>query len=363
MCDTIGKPHRTALQLHMAAKEKAAAREVLPTDTPEQFKAAVSKVTALLRRGEVVALPTETVYGLAANALNSVAVARIFELKGRPANNPIIVHVSSVEMARECVSDWPPLASKLAGAFWPGPLTLVLPRASNIPDAITAGGPTVGLRWPSHPLIQAVIRECGFPLAAPSANLSNQISPTTAEHVRRSLDVKLIVDGGPSHVGIESTVLDLTVDPPAILRPGIIHAESILAVTGHLAGRMPAPGSAGVSPASQPKSPGMLLKHYAPKAKLRIANWDDDSDLHSQIQRLQVPPERVHIIAHSKIPMRAGALRVTIIPHDAEAYARALYAELHRCDEEHAEMILVEDVPETPEWHAIRDRLQRASSE
>src|SRR5204863_6378450 len=149
---------------------------------------------------------------------------------------PIIVHVSNVNKAKRCVSAWPPLADALAKAFWPGPLTLVLPRSREIPDIVTAAGPTVGIRWPSHPFIQAVIRECDFPLAAPSANLSNQLSPTKAEHVRKSLGDKipLIVDGGPSQVGIESTVLDLSVCPPRLLRPGIIHEAALLAVTGEL---------------------------------------------------------------------------------------------------------------------------------
>src|SRR5262249_20873479 len=155
------------------------------------------RAVELLQAGEVVALPTETVYGLAANAFNATAVSRIFEIKGRPSNNPIIVHVASVEMAHRCVAGWPPLAEKLAGAFWPGPLTLVLPRAKEISDAVTAGGGTVGVRWPSHPFIQEVIRACDFPLAAPSANLSNQVSPINAEHVARQLDgrIPLIVDG------------------------------------------------------------------------------------------------------------------------------------------------------------------------
>ena len=160
--------------------------EVLPTHTPELFRAAVQRAAELLRAGEVVALPTETVYGLAANALDARAVERIFQVKGRPAHNPIIVHVASIEMAKRCVANWPALAGRLAKAFWPGPLTLVLPRAKEIPGIVTAGGPTVGVRWPSHPFIQAVIRECGFPLAAPSANPSNRVSPTTAEHVRKS---------------------------------------------------------------------------------------------------------------------------------------------------------------------------------
>ena len=210
--------------------------EVLSTHTPELFEKAVRQAVELLRAGEVIALPTETVYGLAANALDEKAVSKIFKIKGRPANNPIIAHVASVEMAKRCVAQWPTTADKLAKSFWPGPLTLVLPRANEIPDVVTAGGVTVGIRWPSHPFIQAVIRECGFPLAAPSANLSGCVSPTNAGHVHKQLGGKipLIVDGGQSQVGIESTVLDLTVLPPQILRLGAIHAESLAAVVGNI---------------------------------------------------------------------------------------------------------------------------------
>src|SRR5437879_5433753 len=190
--------------------------EILPTHTPALFQEAVKRVAQSLRAGEVVALPTETVYGLTANALDPKAVARIFEIKNRPTHNPIIVHVASLDLAKRCVSAWPENATKLAAAFWPGPLTLVLPRAPEVPDIVTAGGGTVGVRWPSHPFIQAVIRECGLPLAAPSANPASLVSPTNAEHVRRYLGyrIPLIVDGGQSQIGIESTVLDLSVWPP-----------------------------------------------------------------------------------------------------------------------------------------------------
>jgi L-threonylcarbamoyladenylate synthase len=304
------------------------------------------RAAELLRRGEVVALPTETVYGLAANALNPQAVARIYEIKGRPAFNPIIVHVSGIEMAKTCLREWPPIAQKLADAFWPGPLTLVLPRSEQIPDIVAAGGSTVGVRWPRHPLMLEVIRLCGFPLAAPSANRSGELSPTTAEHVRKSFgsSVPVIVDGGPSNVGIESTVLDLSVRPPRVLRPGMIHAESLLAVTGEL--------SSTDSEHVPPKSPGLLLRHYSPKARLVVREWQNESEMESQA------PD-VHIIAHSKIPRQGN---VSVVPHDPEAYARALYAELHRCDEAGARLIIVEAVPSTPEWLPIRDRLKRAAS-
>jgi L-threonylcarbamoyladenylate synthase len=331
--------------------------EILSTHTPALFTAAVKRAAELLRAGEVVALPTETVYGLAANALDANAVQRIYDVKGRPANNPIIVHVASVAMANACVTKWPGVADKLAAAFWPGPLTLVLPRAAQIPEIVTAGGATVGVRWPSHPFIQAVISECNFPLAAPSANLSNRVSPTNAAHVRRQLGdrIRLIVDGGQSQVGIESTVVDLVKSPPRLLRPGMIHEEALMAVTGEL--------TVGFGDSEEVlRSPGLLEKHYAPKAKLAVLAWKDDADLRRQLGTRNPGPGTCHVIAHTHIPSGAGFARVSVIPHDAEAFARALYAELHRCDEEGAAWIVVEAPPDGAEWRAIADRLKRAAA-
>ena len=282
-------------------KKQAVIAEVLPTHTPELFRAAVRRAAELLRAGEAVALPTETVYGLAANALDAQAVERIFQIKGRPAHNPIIVHVASMDMAKRCVANWPALAGRLAKAFWPGPLTLVLPRAKEIPGVVTAGGPTVGVRWPSHPFIQAVIHECGFPLAAPSANPANRVSPTNAEHVRRSLGhkIRLIVDGGQAQVGIESTVLDISSAPPRLLRPGMIHEQALLAVTGELA----------VGPSESPevlKSPGLLRKHYSPRAKLVVWSWRDEAELEVRSAKCGVRSSEVHVVAHTRIPSRRG---------------------------------------------------------
>jgi L-threonylcarbamoyladenylate synthase len=239
--------------------------EILSTHTPELFQKAVQRAVELLRAGEVVALPTETVYGLAANALDEKAVAKIFQIKGRPSHNPIIVHVASNKMAKRCAKNFPAIAEKLSKSFWPGPLTIVLPRAKEIPEIVTAGGKPVGIRWPSHPFIQAVIRECDFPLAAPSANLSNSISPTNVEHVRKNLGGKipLIVDGGQSQVGIESTVLDLTVSPPRILRPGMIHAESLAAVCG----QVQSPKSKVQNPKSKVQNPKSKIQN--PKSKIQ----------------------------------------------------------------------------------------------
>jgi L-threonylcarbamoyladenylate synthase len=334
--------------------------EILPTDSPDLFKIAVRQAVELLRSGQVVALPTETVYGLAANALDARAVSEIYAIKGRPALNPIIVHVASLEMARRCAADFPEAATKLATAFWPGPLTLVLSRAKAIPDIVTAGGPTVGVRWPSHPFIQAVIRECGFPLAAPSANPSNTVSPTSADHVRRQLgeQLPLIVDGGSCQVGIESTVLDLTVSPPAILRPGMIQEPTLRAVIGEVRSE-----KCEVRANKAARSPGQLRKHYSPRAKLIILEWKNDGELRQQLKTENSKLKTVFVIAHSHIPSTEGFGSVSVIPHDPEAFARAIYAELHRCDEEGAELIVVETPSDTVEWQPILDRLMRAAAD
>lgn len=335
---------------------------ILPSHTPELFAAAVAQAVALLRAGEVVALPTETVYGLAANALDPAAVHRIFEVKGRPADNPVIVHVAGMDLARRCAATWPRVADRLARAFWPGPLTLVVERASELPDAVTAGGSTVGLRWPSHPFIQAVIRQAGFPLAAPSANRSTELSPTNAEHVNRSLGdaIPLIVDGGQAQVGIESTVLDVTTLPPRVLRPGMISEEAIRAVLG-TANEVAAP-SAGQSAPGIRRSPGLMARHYAPRTRLTVLAWTSTDELEQQLAARGWHPRRCGIVAHTVIPGGESFGDVSVIPHDPEAFARALYAELHRCDALNLEGIVVEAVPADPAWRAVADRLRRAST-
>jgi L-threonylcarbamoyladenylate synthase len=335
--------------------------QLLPTHTPQLFKVAVVRAVELLAQGDLVALPTETVYGLAANALDAKAVAKIYEVKGRPPQNPIIVHVCDVEMAKKCVSTWPDSAKALARAFWPGPLTLVLNKAKNIPDNVTASGETVGIRWPSHPFIQAVIRDSGLPLAAPSANPSNGISPTNASHVLKGLGGKvlLVVDGGQSQVGIESTVVDLTGIKAKILRPGIIHLTALQAAMPELEWEVTAIHQL---PSGKPlRSPGQMLRHYSPKAKLEMREWKDSAELELQLAKTGVPFGKIHLITHTQIPSSGDYASISVIPHDAEAFARAIYAELHTCDESGAELIVVEKLPDENEWHAIADRLTRAS--
>lgn len=330
--------------------------EVLLTETPADFAKAARRAAELLRAGEVVVLPTETVYGLAANALDERAVRRIFEIKGRPAHNPIIVHVASWQLAQECASKWPATAKELAASFWPGPLTMVVPKARGIPSIVSAGGETVGIRWPSHPLMQEVIKLCGFPLAAPSANLSNQISPTTADHVFKQLGgkVPLIVDAGAANVGIESTVIDLTQNPPVVLRPGMISQSSLEAALGTPLGEH--------APESKLKSPGMLPRHYSPHSRMILARWNTNEELNQILAKSGVTAASTAVISHSQIPADPNFLLVSVVPHDPPAYARAVYAELHRCDEMNPRLIVCEEVPETPEWEGIRDRLHRASA-
>jgi L-threonylcarbamoyladenylate synthase len=285
-------------------------------------------------------------------------------------------------MARRCVRDWPAVADRLARAFWPGPLTLVLPKAEAIPHIVTAGGNTVGVRWPSHPFIQAVIRTCGFPLAAPSANRSTQVSPTNARHVLKDLAgrIPLVVDGGACQVGIESAVLDLTVNPPRVLRPGMIHEESLQAALGKRGTRNAERGTEDqfekrgarsvergvenhtVGRTGELRSPGRLPRHYSPRAKLVLLRWANDAELRARLAELGSSLRPIHIVAHTRIPSGERFEHVSVIPHDPEAFARALYAELHRCDEAGARLIVVEALPNTPEWRAISDRLRRAAA-
>ncbi|MDX1951305.1 MAG: L-threonylcarbamoyladenylate synthase [Verrucomicrobiota bacterium] len=331
--------------------------EIFRIEFPDDLRHAVFKAAELLRRGELVAVPTETVYGLAANAWDEEAVLRIFAAKERPASNPLIVHVASREMALQCVSNWPEDAELLARQFWPGPLTIVLPKSSRIPDAVTAGGNTVGIRWPSHPFMQALIQECGFPLAAPSANSSNELSPTQAEHVIKSLGerIPLVIDAGPSAVGIESTVIEVTASGFHLLRPGSITSKAIEKTLGK---EQRDSKKISNGPA---KSPGQLARHYSPQACLVLRTWKNETELTRIIDESGVNPRLIHLVCHEKVPHSNSLGRIALIPADAEAYARALYSELHRCDETGAKLIIVEDLPATPEWEGVRDRLTRAA--
>jgi L-threonylcarbamoyladenylate synthase len=294
----------------------------------------VAEAAALLRAGKLVGFPTETVYGLGANAFDAAAIARIFAVKGRPRGSPLIVHVDSIEMARGLALDWPDGAERLGRKYWPGPLTLVLRKQPSIPDVVTAGLPTVGLRMPAHPLALALIHAAGVPIAAPSANLFTELSPTTAEHVRQSLGdaVDYVLDGGPASVGIESTVLSLVEAQPVLLRPGVIPITEIELLIG--------PVDRVEADTGPHASPGMHPRHYRPRTPLVL--WS----------------------AGDPIPTGRGAwLRLgREMPAEARAYAALLYDALHRLDAEGLEWIGVERPPATPDWAGVLDRLTRAAT-
>lgn len=354
--------------IHSFIDSNQAVTRILPTHTPRLFADALALAREALFRGEVVAMPTETVYGLAAHALDSEAMSKVFRIKGRPAENPIIVHVESVDRARSLARSWPEAADRLAAAFWPGPLTLVVRHNGRVPDIVTARGATVGIRLPAHPFMREIIRACGFPLGAPSANLSNRVSPTTAGHVLKQLEgrIEWIIDGGPCQVGIESTVVDLSGTNPRILRPGMISLEAIRGALGpghRVAGREPvAEGGCGGGSEGGLRSPGMMEKHYAPKGRLVVREWETELDLVEQVRDLGHACAETCVVAHTQVPLEAEFLGVSIIPNDAEAFGRALYGQLHRCDEEGASLIVIEKPPAAVEWDAIRDRLHRAAA-
>jgi L-threonylcarbamoyladenylate synthase len=278
----------------------------------------------------LVAFPTETVYGLGANALDPAAIEKIYVAKGRPPSSPLIVHVSSLEMAKELVREWPERAEQLARIFWPGPLTLVLPKKPHVPDRLTAGLDTVGIRMPAHPIAQALIREAGLPIAAPSANLFGGLSPTTAQHVRDGLgnSVSMVLDGGPSKVGIESTVLSLAGADAVLLRLGMVTQHEIEAVIGPV--RVLKQATEGAH-----SSPGLHARHYSPKTPLIL------------VERGQTPPSGRGIYIQ--------------MPAEPREYAAVLYERLHQADAQGWDWIAIEHPPRTEEWSAICDRLERAS--
>jgi L-threonylcarbamoyladenylate synthase len=317
---------------------------------PQQIRRAGTR----LRQGDLVAFPTETVYGLGANALDPLAVRRIFQAKGRPGTNPLIVHLADAQQVKAVVSEWPASAARLAKQFWPGPLTLILPRLAVVPDEVTAGRNTVGVRVPAHPLALAVIRAAGVPVAAPSANRSNHLSPTLALHVLADLDgrIDLILDGGPTPGGLESTVLDLTVSPPRILRPGLVTRSALEPVIGEVEEGRRAGES--LSSSSALPSPGMLPRHYAPQTLLECV----EGDLERRGEELLRQGQRVVCVRFGGVSSREGEV---ILPAEPRASAVQLYAVLHQLDAGGYDRILVELPPDTEPWRAIRDRLLRGS--
>jgi L-threonylcarbamoyladenylate synthase len=333
--------------------------EVLHLDPHEPDRALVRRAAEVLRGGGLVAFPTETVYGLGADARNAAAADRIFTAKGRPARNPLIVHVATAEAARELAAYWPEAAQLLAERFWPGPLTLVVPRGRTIPDVVTAGGPTVALRAPAHPVARALLEEADFPVAAPSANPSAGLSPTRAEHVLRGLGgrIELILDAGPTPGGLESTVLDLTAVPPRLLRPGLVSPAELEAVLGPLGEAAGPPADLDTTPLP---SPGRMRRHYAPRTPLECT---PDNDW-ARVEELVRQGLRVGWVTFPEHAGQAGPQVVVVtLPRDPAAYAARLYAALHDLDDAGVNRIVVTLPPATEEWLAIRDRLERAATE
>lgn len=281
-------------------------------------------------------MPTETVYGIAADATNPDAVKKIFAAKGRPSDNPLIVHISDFIQLDEVVGAWNDSADVLANRFWPGPLTLILKKSELIPDEVTGGLDTVAVRMPSHPVALELIEACGVPLAAPSANRFMQLSPTRAEDLDPEIakHVGMVLDGGPCVIGLESTVVDVTTDPPTVLRPGGVSRGDIEAALGVPLGQLPHGGPR--------RAPGMYLRHYAPKAAVKLVD--------------RLGKNAAGLTFHE-----AANERQVKMPLDAAAYGAALYAALHQVDSKQPEMIEVEIPPETAEWEAVHDRLRKAN--
>jgi L-threonylcarbamoyladenylate synthase len=294
----------------------------------------IKAAAEIIRGGGLVAFPTETVYGLGANALDPAAVQKIFEMKGRPETSPLIVHVASLEMAREIVSEWPPMAHELARLWWPGPLTLVLPKKNLIPDNVTAGLSAVGVRMPNHPIALELLEAAGVPIAAPSANPFTGLSPTTADHVRAAFGGAIpILEGGPCNVGIESTVVAIDGGRLKLLRPGMIALGEIEQAAAQAGEAHP--------------SPGMHEKHYSPRTRLILVR-----------SASELPDRTGAYVWRAALGPAARAVRM---PLDAAPYAAQLYRVLHQLDTENWPWIAVEMPPDAPDWSAIRDRLTRAA--
>ncbi len=341
----------------MSPSEKVMKTEIIKVNKDNPDPVVITRASEILRSGGLVAFPTETVYGLGANALDIDAVEKIFLAKGRPSNNPLIVHVATVEDAKKIVASWSDEAELLSRRFWPGPLTMVLPKRDIVPENVTGGGSTVAVRLPSHQVAHDLILASKVPVAAPSANRSMRLSPTTADHVRKSLGgrIDMIIDGGPTLVGVESTVIDLSRNPAVLLRPGVITPNEIESVIGSIA----LLGSGDQAKDGAMKSPGMMKKHYSPQAPLDCV--EGELDIKEILQLHQ--GERIGILKYqSYTPISRDDVVCIEMPGSARKYASRLYAALHTLDEAGVLKIYVEMPPDGEEWMAVRDRLRRASA-
>lgn len=339
---------------------------VFVLDAAQPEAGPMAEAAAVIRSGGLVAFPTETVYGLGADAANAAAVARIFTAKGRPSDNPLIVHVSDRGMLADVVKEIPEKAERLMERFWPGPLTLVLPKLPSIPDSVTCNLPTVGVRMPHHPVALALIRAAGVPIAAPSANRSGRPSPTAAEHVVEDLAgrIDIILDGGETGVGVESTVIDMTVDPPVLLRPGGVTVEQLTKEIGEVMVDRSVHGAEGVE---APRSPGMKYKHYSPQAQVILVEGSVlpmQAKIKDLAYEYEEEGQKVGIMCsvESRGVYQAPVVLEYGSRDDLASMASDLFSTLRAFDRHGVNVILVEGVPATGIGLAIMNRLRRAAA-
>jgi L-threonylcarbamoyladenylate synthase len=327
---------------------------------PGELASSIARAVQRIQAGELVAFPTETVYGLGADASRDDAVARIFAAKGRPSDHPLIAHVASAAQVDDFAHDVPDFARRLIATFWPGPLTLIVPRRRGVAEACAGGQNSIGLRCPSHPVAQALLRACAEAgvagVAAPSANQFGHVSPTTAAHVQTEFDQDLLIlDGGACELGIESTIIDCTRGLPVQLRPGVLTREAIAAACGC---RVGLPGE-DLAAASAPRASGTLEAHYAPRAALRLM---DARALQTALDLLGADAAHIAVYARTLLPTRSSRIIQRRMPDDALATARQLFAALRDFDDRGAKLIWVETPPPDGAWDGVRDRLQRAAA-
>lgn len=325
------------------------------------FNTTAEQAAARIRAGELIAFPTETVYGLGADASNDVAVAKIFAAKGRPADHPLIVHIASAAQVLDYASSVPPFAQRLINAFWPGPLTVILPRKHGVATAAAGGQASIGLRCPAHPLALAFLAACKelgvLGVAGPSANKFGRVSPTTAEHVAQEFGATLtVLDGGPCQVGIESSIVDCTRSQPVLLRPGVLTRAKLSAACGQSV--LSADGADGAA-SDAPRAPGTLESHYAPNAKVRLM---DARAIQTALDLLGAEAAHIAIYARSDVRIPSSKVRYRRMPDDALAAAEQLFAVLRDFDAQGVKLMWIEPVPDTTDWDGVRDRLSRAAA-
>ena len=329
---------------------------------PGSDPAAIAEAAERIRQGGLVGFPTETVYGLGADASNDAAVALIFTAKGRPPEHPLIVHVASAAQVADYASEVPPFAAKLIQAFWPGPLTLILPRRAGVAAAAAGGQNSIGLRCPAHPVALALLQACGTGLAGPSANRFGRVSPTTAQHVQEELGEDLLVlDGGPCTVGIESTIVDCTRGQPVLLRPGVLTCAQLEAACGQ-----PVLDKDARSAVAAPRASGMLESHYAPNARVRLMDAKGlQTGLDTLDSKAKGPAARTGTVAvYARNPLRMNTnILYKRMPEDAALAAQQLFAVLRELDATAVSEIWVQIPPDAPEWEGVRDRLNRAAAD